>query len=221
MQFEAPWRLDLPDAEPPAAGWPLLVGLHGYGDDGARLASRLVVPEDAPYARLWPDGMFPVEVADGDDRRIGRAWYQYDGDQARFAQALSRASGFVAALTETVAARHPVDLGRAALLGYSMGGYVAGWAVLGGRERWRALVALSTRIKAEGVDPACAAGLPILVLHGERDRFIPVERARESADRLGRGGAQVAFETWAGGHGLKSQVANRVDSFVREVFGLR
>ena len=135
VSWEAPWRLDLPEGDPPSAGWPVLVGLHGFGDDGPRLADRLPL-DGAPYARLWPDGPYPVEVKTDGARRIGRAWYQYDGDQPRFVAALDAASVFVARVVDAVAEAHPIDVGRAVVLGYSMGGYPAGWTAFHDRARW-------------------------------------------------------------------------------------
>ena len=217
--WEAGWRLDIPDREAPPTGWPLLVGLHGFGDDGARLAERLGGLGDAPYARLWLDGPFPVEMREDGVRRIGRAWYQYDGDQGRFTTALDRCSAFVLEAVAAVAEGQPIDPSRAVVLGYSMGGYVAGWTGFQARDRWRGVVALASRIKAEALDLTGAVGQRVLVFHGARDRFIPVERAQESAELLRSGGATVTFETWDGGHGLRPEVAPRVDVFVRDVLG--
>ena len=220
VSWDAGWRLDLPEGDPPTGGWPVLVGLHGFGDDGSRLAERLGGLGDAPYARLWPDGPFPVEIREDDVRRIGRAWYQYDGDQERFRAALTQCAAFVCEVVDAVAAIHPIDADRAAVLGYSMGGYVAGWTAFHDRERWRGLVVLASRIKAEAMDLTGAAGQRVLVCHGAGDRFIPLSRAQESAELLRSGGAEVTFETWEGGHGLRPEIAPHVDAFVREVLGL-
>jgi len=217
---DVPWRLELPAGAPPEGGWPLVVGLHGFSHDGPSLAARMDGLSDALYARLWPDGLFPVEVGEGDDRRIGRSWYQYDGDQERFVAALERAAEFVEVVVEAAATDHPIDRGRRVILGYSMGGYVAGWAAFRAGSPWAGLVALATRVKSEVVDLRNGSGLPVLVMHGEDDRFIPAERARQSAERLREGGAQVTFETWDGGHGLRPPVSRRVDLFLRDVFGV-
>ena len=198
----------------------MLVGLHGYGDDAERLADRLSGLRGAPYARLWLDGPFPIEVKEEGSRRIGRAWYQYDGDQGRFRDALSAGRDHVERVVDTVAAGHPVAADHAVLLGYSMGGYLAGWAGLQAPERWLGVVALATRVKAEALDPAAVAGQRLLVVHGEHDRFIGVDRARESAEAVGAMGAEVTVHAWGGGHGLKPEVAAVVDPWVREVLGV-
>lgn len=220
VSWEAEWRLDLPAADPPEGGWPVLVGLHGFGDTGPGLAERLGTFDDAPYARLWPDGPFPVEMREDDVRRIGRSWYQYDGDQARFLAALDRCARFVLEVVDTVANAHPVDVGRAVVLGYSMGGYPAGWTAFHDRDRWQGAVVLASRVKAEAIDVTQGDGQRVFVFHGARDRFIPAERAEESAAMLRAGGADVTFETWDGGHGLRPEVGPRVDAFVREVLGV-
>lgn len=206
----------MPDGEAPSRGWPLLVGLHGFGDDARRLSDRLDGLRQAPYARLWLDGPFPVEVKEDTGRRIGRAWYQYDGDQDRFLAALVAGTEHVHRAVDDVAAQQPVAADQAVLLGYSMGGYLAGWAGLQDRDRWRGVVALATRIKAEALDADKVAGQRLLVVHGERDRFIDVARARESADAVRAMGADVTLTIWPGGHGLKPEVAPIVDAWVRQ-----
>jgi len=220
VSWPASWRLELPDPPAPSDGWPVLVGLHGFGDDGPRLADRLAGLRGAPYARLWIDGPFPVEMREDGGRRIGRAWYQYDGDQERFIEALTLGRAFVDRVVDEVVGVHPLDPTRAVLLGYSMGGYVAGWTGLQDPDRWRGVVALATRVKSEALDPARVRGQRLLVVHGERDRFIDVAAAQASADAARGLGVEVTLTTWSGGHGLKPEVAPLVDAWVRDVFAI-
>jgi phospholipase/carboxylesterase len=222
VTWEARYRLHLPAGAAPPAGWPCVVGLHGFKDCGARLAERLTGLEHAPYARLFPDGPFPLEVEGDVGRRVGYAWYQYTGDQAAFLRSLDFGRAHLRRLVADVAARHGIDAGRVALLGYSQGGYLAGVAGLRDHPLYRGVVGLATRTKVEAVEDVLdrARGFPFLILHGERDRFIPVARQREMADRLLARGVDVRWGTWPGGHGLRADVATRVDPFLREVLRL-
>ena len=123
-------------------------------------------------------------------------------------------------VVDEVVGVHPLDPTRAVLLGYSMGGYVAGWTGLQDPDRWRGVVALATRVKSEALDPARVRGQRLLVVHGERDRFIDVAATQASADAARGLGGEVTLTTWSGGHGLKPEVAPLVDAWVRDVFAI-
>ena len=219
--WPAAYLLDLPQAPPPPSGYPLLVLLHGAEDDAAKLRDRMEGLEHAPYARLYPDGPFPVDVTEGEGRRIGRTWYQYTGDQEAFRVALRFGIDHLLRVVHHVALAHPIDRARAVLLGYSQGGYLAGVAAFFERRHWRGLVAIATRIQAEILEPYFpgAQGFPVLVLHGERDASIAVERQRASCAALAEAGVHVRFETHPGGHGLRRSLVPRIDDFVRAVVG--
>lgn len=213
--------LRLPDAPPPPAGHPVLVGLHGFGDDAARFDARLAGLDGAPYARLFVDAPFPVE-GKGDDGapRIGRSWYAYDGDQPRFLRALTFAEGFLRDALDVAGRLAPIDRGRAVLCGYSQGGYLACVAALRDRVRYRGLVGVACRVKTEALatELAAARGYPVLLLHGARDAHTPLARQEEAAAELGRRGLRVELVAHDGGHGVRADAAARIDAFVRRTF---
>ncbi len=221
VTWQSRYRLDLPPGEPPAGGHPLLVALHGFGDDGDRLRDRLRGLDGAPYARLYPDAPFPVEMQEAPARRVGFAWYQFTGDQAAFMTALRFAADHLARVVADAAERHPLDLRRAVLLGYSQGGYLAGVAALSDPARWRGLVAIACRIKTESLGEVLPArrGYPVLIIHGARDQGMPLDRQRAAVDELRRHGVAVDFEVHDGGHGLRRESAPLIDAFVRGVLG--
>ena len=210
------YRLELPEGAAPAGGWPVLLGLHGFGDDADRLAGRLEGLADAPFARLYPDGPYPVELRDAEPKRVGRSWYQYTGDQDAFLGALAVAGGHLDRVLESSAGAHPLHLDRVAVLGYSQGGYLAGWYAITNASRFRGLVAISCRIKDEvlGAHLPAARGFPVLVLHGARDEAVKLPPQEESVARLRDAGVDVTLEVHDGGHGLKRSLAPRIGAFV-------
>ncbi len=211
------YRLELPDAEPPSAGFPVLLALHGFSDDGARLRARLSGLFPAPYAVLLPDGPYPVVVRAADPPRVGRSWYSYTGDQAAFREALAVTGGHVERVLAAAAEAHRLDLSRVVVLGYSQGGYLGSWLALAHPERYRGLVSISCRVKVEvlGDGLARARGFPVLVLHGAKDEAVKLEPQRESVARLEEAGVDVTLDVHDGGHGLKRSLAPTIDAFVR------
>src|SRR5690606_21093629 len=121
------WRIELPDTPPPPEGFPVLLALHGHGDDGGRLGARLAGLLPAPYAVLFPDGPYPVEVRQAPPPRVGCSWYAYSGDQDAFLAALETAGDHLERVLAAAAAEHGLDRARVAVLGYSQGGYLGSW----------------------------------------------------------------------------------------------
>src|SRR5262245_21152215 len=221
ITLENAYTLILPPSAPPRGGHPLLVALHGYGDDGARLRERLAELEPAPYALLYPDGPYPVEVRDQWPPRLGYAWYQYTGDQDAFVAALDRTSAHLAQLLAAVARTQPIDTSRVAMLGYSQGGYLAGVMALKNHARYRGLVAIACRIKVEALTEVLphAGGFEVLVLHGTADESVKLAPQQLAIETLRQHGVAVDFQIHPGGHGLRRELVPRIDAFVRRVLG--
>jgi len=221
--WAAGYDLVLPDtSSPPAGGFPLLLCLHGFGEDRARFRDRLAGLFPAPFAALFADGPFPVEVmpsAANPERRVGHAWYHYSGDEPAFLRSMRFASQHLARVLERAAASHPVDLGRVCVLGYSQGGYLAGVMTLENHARYRGLVAMSCRIKVESVRDALsgASGFPVMVVHGRRDQATKIEPQRDAVRELQRLGLEVEFTEVDGGHGLRAELCAPVRAFVERV----
>lgn len=208
-------RVELPDAEPPPSGFPFALCLHGYGESAASFAERLALPE-AGFARVFLDAPSEVVVGKGDERRIGRSWYAYTGDQPAFLESLERAEGFVVDAMECIVAGSPLDPRRAVMIGYSQGGYLGSWMAFRHRSRFAGLVAISCRVKTEVLDDeiAAATGYPVLVVHGERDPATAFEPQARSVGVLESAGVDVNFHVHDGGHGIRRAVLPVIADFV-------
>jgi predicted esterase len=222
VSWTASYLLRLPEGPPPSeSGYPTLVCLHGFGEDAAELDRRLAAFDDAPYARLFLDGPFPVETKRDGAAAIGRSWYAYDGDQPRFLKSLAFAEAHLVRAYEEASRAAPLDPSRTALFGYSQGGYLASVAAFRARERYRALVAVACRVKTEALedDLRAAEGYPALLVHGRRDEHTPLARQEEAHRKLlGRGVASELL-VHEGGHGIKRATLPTIDAFVRKALG--
>lgn len=215
------YRVVLPAGRPPAAGFPYLLALHGFGDDGARLGARLGGCAPARCALVLPDGPYPVEMRAEAPPRVGRAWYQYTGDGAEFVRAMVRTGAWLEELAAAVAERHALDPRRRVLLGYSQGGYLAGYHALAHAGAWRGLIVIAARIKHEALaeELPAAAGFPVLALHGARDASVGREAVERSIAALRAAGAAVDFRVHDGGHGLRAELVPAIRDFAADVLG--
>jgi predicted esterase len=195
ITLSVPWRLDGPDGDP---GLPLVVCLHGQGMDEDRFALLLRGLGESGLRLLLPRAPYPLEVRR--ERRVGASWYAYDGDPERFRAELLRTEARLLDLLHDVEAQEGLRPRTRALLGFSQGGYLAGFVALRHPDRFRAMVVMGARVKAELLEAelpgAAAAGFGALLLHGRRDAAVAPEAAERSRDALVRAGVDVELRTF-------------------------
>ena len=190
-----------PDPGPADRRPGLVVALHGMGQNGAVMRSKLrPIESESNHVFLYPDGPLPFEK----EGREGRAWYIYTGDQDAFLESARLTAAWLDSVIADTVGRHGCDPDGVHLVGYSQGGYLAGIMALGEPGRYASLVSCCSRIKSEILPEGGArdATTRILAIHGENDRFIDCARARAAADMLEKHGWPVTFRSFPSGHGL-------------------
>lgn len=188
-----PYSLRVPEGLEPGKRYPLLVFLHGSGQDDRGILARPRTP--AGWFELAPKGRgtsncFSAENAQVDLREV----------------------------LEVVLAEHPVDRDRIVLAGFSMGGYGVYRTAWERPGRFRGLAVfsgspdLATRWLGPGHpdfrDPATHGpfqGRRLFVFHGTEDRNCPYPATESLVQALVAAGAEVTFVSEAGkGHASPS-----------------
>ena len=117
---------------------------------------------------------------------------------------LARVTADLTVFIEQACERYAVDRGRAALMGFSQGGFLAYRLALSDPSRWRGAAMLSTWLSDEAaaeIHPD-AAQLPLLVQHGTNDPLVAVDKGRDSRDRLQALGLSVDYREYPMQHEL-------------------
>ncbi|WP_431281103.1 alpha/beta hydrolase family esterase [Humitalea sp. 24SJ18S-53] len=152
--------------------FPLIIGLHGAGQTGARQRAGLAIDAvalPAGYAIAFPDGV------------SGR--WQYSRPNLRGPEAPTMMPdgapiddrAFVEALAARLVALGIADPHRLYLTGFSVGALMTLSAGCGAPMTWAAIAVLAGGI-TDLLQPGCAAGppLPTLFVIGDEDRTFPV-----------------------------------------------
>jgi predicted peptidase len=165
----------MPDAAgKPAAGWPLLLFLHGSGERGHDLA-RVKLHGPGKYAtagRRFPFILVAPQVPDG------MAW---DSDA-------------LDALRADLVARLPIDPNRVLMTGLSMGGYGT-WNYAA--DYPKRLAAIAPVCGAGDSDRAARIKhLPVWAFHGALDDTVPIAGDREMVEALKVAGGNVRFTVY-------------------------
>lgn len=165
----------MPDAAAmPAAGWPLVIFLHGSGERGHDLAKvKAYGPaRDASAGRRFPFVLVAPQVPDG------MAW---DSDALE-------------ALRADLVERLPIDPDRVLMTGLSMGGYGTwNYAV----DYPDTLAAIAPVCGAGDSDRAeRIRHLPVWAFHGALDDAVPIAGDREMVEALKAAGGNVKFTVY-------------------------
>lgn len=197
-------------AEP---GAPLVLALHGKGMN-ERVFERWLRPGIDRAALSWwiPRGLLPYETEAS--RRIGYAWYVFDGDQAALRASMDEAKCHLVALAET--ARRALRPSRIALLGFSQGAYLASYVGLSRPDLFSAVVCCCGRPKSEFVEDLRKAGsLKFLVQTGSRDAAVPPALVEKGVRPLLLAGLAVTESIHDADHRLTPAMAEEAADFLR------
>lgn len=215
FEIEVPYKL-IESGEPGKK--PLIVYLHGFNQNIESFQSQVSDLLDLEAYHLFLQGPYPIY-----DRRRkkkvdewGRAWYLYDGDQDQFIQSLEKASAFIENILEEV--RRHLNLSRLAMLGYSMGGYLAGYYMLSRPDQLKEVVIIGGRLKTEIIDndDDRYQHLKILALHGSKDKSVQSKSQKKSCARLSQRGAEVTFKEIEAKHKLTADYLQEAKQWLKE-----
>jgi len=183
--------------------FPTVFALHGWGASAHDLLGLAPYLHGGEALVVCPQG--PVELAVGPGQR-GYGWFPLTAGAPPDPEAFREASTRLSAFLDAAAEQLPVDRRHSVLMGFSQGGVMAYDLALRDPARFTGLVALSSWLPADLVN-ALSPGeehgaLPVFVSHGTKDPMIPVERARESRERLRQLGIDPAYREYDIEHGI-------------------
>lgn len=225
MHGSRPFTLDVPfeiyrpkslDASNKA---PLVVALHGMGQDPETLKRDLAPLLEKPWVWLFPRGPYPMEVR-GRTMRIGYAWYMFDGDQPRLRASMEQTSRHLLGVLDTVWNAGGIDLSRAAVVGFSQGGYMAGALGAWNFRRFKAALSIAGRLKHEfmaEVAPQAAKRVKLAQVHGALDESVKAQAARDAvAQCASLGFVAEYFEDTHAGHEITPRMAQWVGEWLEK-----
>jgi phospholipase/carboxylesterase len=199
--------------------FPTILALHGWGASAHDLFGLAPMINGGELLMICPQG--PLEMETGPGSR-GYGWFPISSGGPPDPAAMVAAAFQLRAFLDQAMERFPIDPKQLLLMGFSQGGVMAYDLALQDPGRFAGLVALSSWLPAEIAERAKRGpeleALPTLVIHGTSDPMIPVERARESRERLEALGVSVAHGEYEMGHEINQQSLRDVVGWLAQRF---
>lgn len=172
------FRLVVPASVDLAKPAPLVIAFHGMGIDSPDLMPRYTKFDELAAAKGFVLA-YPAAVG----RSWGLAPDKVKADLAYFD-----------ALQTYLTGRFKIDADRVYVLGMSNGGY---FAHLVGAERSKVVAAVMSHSGPLGLQTLggikAERRFPVMIVHGDKDRLLPVEWARENRDKYTKEGHEVRY----------------------------
>ena len=195
---------------------PLFVYLHGYRQNNILFRKKMENILGLNGYHLFIQGPYPLPTKNRPVEEWGAAWYTYDGDQQKFANSLEHTAKYIDDLLTTIKTNYEIE--KTALIGYSMGGYQAGYYALSRLEKVDYLVVLSARIKTELFENSLdkMKGLNILAVHGQRDKSVKEAPQRKEIEKLKNHGVSASLKRVEAGHRLDEKITSQMVDWLLE-----
>lgn len=201
----------------PGVRKPMLVYLHGYNQTLNGFKESLKELRELEAYHLFVEGPWPViqRKSGKPVSEWGRAWYLYDGDDQQFRESMEATSEFLQKVIDRHVRLVPVE--RLALVGYSMGGYLAGYFAM---TRWKhvnELAMIGARFKSEWFSPDIhsLSHMNILALHGDRDSRVSPERQKKEMEKLQKHYVSATFKSVPATHSWNSKYVSELLSWFK------
>jgi predicted esterase len=194
------------------------VYLHGRGQYLDLFKKKMEALHEINAYHLYIQGPYPELTHTTDREKIGYSWYIYNGKQGSFVKSLEYTAEFIQEIIDGVVPF--IKVTRLCMIGYSMGGYQAGYFAMSRWKHTNELIVIGGRIKTELVTENGWQNLQhmnVLALHGADDEQVLGEPQRLSIENMKHQGVSADFETTPGGHALTPECVDSAGRWLKKM----
>ncbi|MDC1141910.1 hypothetical protein OAU50_02360 [Planctomycetota bacterium] len=215
VTIATPRAVDATSEEPIPADVPIVIALHGMGQNEDRMRRFMGPIADLPFIWVYPRGVHPFEIRKPEKTRIGHAWYLFTGDQETLRQSMLDTTEYLLEVRTEVINRY--GLRPCAIVGFSQGGYLAGVVAANHADQFTAAASLGGRLKHEFMPEG--GGVKLAQFHGAKDVNVSPDLAKEAAEATRSKGYEVEYsEDIDAGHEISEYMAQELGDWLKKVF---
>jgi predicted esterase len=198
---------------------PLIIYLHGFGENIDRFRQKCDSLLNLNAYHLFIQGPYPIydRSRKKNVSEWGRAWYLYDGNRGQFIKSLELASEFIQEIVDKLLP--VIQVNRIGVMGYSMGGYLAGYFAL---TRWKHvndLAVIGARIKTEILNDNWEniQHLNIAAFHGKNDDKVKAEPQAKEIELLRENGVKAELNLLNENHSFSEVYLNQIIQWFKRI----
>jgi predicted esterase len=163
---------------------PLIVYLHGKGQNVPIFERQVKSLMQINAYHLFIQGPYADFELTKSHEKWGYSWYLYNGRQGSFVKSLEYTAEFIQEIVDHVIKF--IQVSRICVLGYSMGGYMAGYF---GTSRWKhtnELIVINGRIKTELLSTKWSSlkHQRVLAIHGLNDEVVSADSQKQHIQKM-------------------------------------
>lgn len=197
----------------PAAGGPpspLLVALHGWGQNAKRMLRDLAPVSARGVLVAAPQAPHPFYL-DMSSGKVGFHWLtKYERDRA-----VADANAFIAAMLEKLRQEGAYDPSRIFLLGFSQGCSMAWRFCVSGHAQPAGMIACGADLPPDVAEKLpTPSPFPVLLVHGREDGIISPTKMHEAREGLEAAGVQHDVYEFDGGHEIPLAAAEHIADWI-------
>ncbi|MCC5925440.1 MAG: hypothetical protein JJU41_02670 [Bacteroidetes bacterium] len=195
----------------------MLVYLHGRGQNLETFEKTMAPLLKFRAYHLFIQGPYADSEMTGHREKWGYMWYLYNGKQGSFIKSLEYTAEFIQEIVDHV--RQFIQANRLCLVGYSMGGYQAGYF---GMTRWKHtndMIVIAGRIKTEVLTQTRISNMKhqqILAIHGSKDEIVQLAPQQAAIDFLKSKNVQAEIRVLNETHKLNSKYIHAAHNWLME-----
>jgi len=194
----------------------LLVYLHGYKQNIQILQKKFdqLITINAFHLFIQAPHILYDESRKRPIEEWGRAWYLFDGSQQVFIRSMEESSRFLESVLHNVNNQYSVS--KTGIIGYSMGGYLAGYFAFSRSELIDELVVIGARLKTEVFEQTLDQynHIKVLALHGKNDESVRLKPQRDEIEKLKQLGYQAELLQTNSGHRIDSEIVDNLHKWL-------
>ncbi|MCF7920423.1 MAG: dienelactone hydrolase family protein [Candidatus Cloacimonetes bacterium] len=208
--------IELPENYDPDTKYPLIIGLHGYGDkpESYRGTARILFPEGA--IGLYPQG--PYRQLNEWGRSPGFCWSYITEDNEDRMTMLDTSLRWVLNILEKTLDSYSVDRSKVFLYGFSQGGMMSYQLGLTYPEYFRGVIPagafIDNTVDSLVFNNTAAKRLPYLALHGVYDQVIDPDWDAGSIEKLKSYGFNADLKLYPTAHSIIQPMLDDARDFI-------
>ncbi|TFH36032.1 MAG: hypothetical protein E4G95_06215 [Bacteroidia bacterium] len=212
-------RVFYPAGYDPEKSYPLLVALHGRGDNAVNFSVLWKDISGREIILAIPEGPYTY-VSSVFTEPVSHSWDIITGEMELMERADPEVTAYIAGISREL--NRKLNISYTLLLGFSQGASYAYAAGIRYNEQFDGLLCFGGRIPDPQKYPwfvspeeiKSASGLPVFIGHGLKDQAIGYNHAEFSKELLERNGYTVRLSLFDGGHYIASEtLAEALDWF--------